>query len=103
MQKLILDFWFQCIAAPLWRFKRRMVYRRDHGRCYYCAEAVTREKFTVDHVVPLARGGTDAASNLVTCCKYCNKIKADKPMSGELLIILRQRAAVRARHCRATT
>jgi 5-methylcytosine-specific restriction endonuclease McrA len=102
VQKLILDFWFKCIVAPLWRFKRRAVYWRDHGRCHYCNEAVTVEKFTVDHVVPLARGGIDAASNLVTCCKYCNKLKADKPMSGELLLLMRQRAALRARHARAT-
>jgi 5-methylcytosine-specific restriction endonuclease McrA len=102
MQKLILDFWFKCIVSPLWKLKRRFVYWRDRGQCQYCADAVTLEKFTVDHVVPLARGGTHAAKNLVTCCKYCNKFKADKPMSGELLLELRQRAAVRASHSKSS-
>lgn len=45
------------------------------GRCYYCGE---KRKLTVDHVVPLSRGGSNEPSNLVLACKHCNSSKCDK-------------------------
>lgn len=49
---------------------------RDSGSCVYCAAPAT----TVDHVVPLARGGREHPDNLVPACGPCNFSK-----SGRLL------------------
>jgi len=44
--------------------------------------------FTVDHIIPLARGGTDTPDNLALACFHCNRRKSQKltgldPDSGE--------------------
>jgi hypothetical protein len=41
--------------------------------CAYCSNPAE----TIDHVVPLARGGTNYEGNLVPCCKWCNSSKSD--------------------------
>jgi len=40
--------------------------------CFYCGEA---KKLTVDHKIPLARGGTDDIRNIVPACRSCNSSK----------------------------
>jgi 5-methylcytosine-specific restriction endonuclease McrA len=48
-----------------------------HGRtCRYCG----RYADTVDHVVPVSKGGTEDLSNLVPCCRACNYSKQDKSL-----------------------
>jgi 5-methylcytosine-specific restriction endonuclease McrA len=44
-------------------------------RCYYCKCAITPEIRTVDHKIPVARGGEHHADNLVVACIKCNKEK----------------------------
>src|SRR5258708_452662 len=51
------------------------------GICHYCEKQFKPEKLTMDHLVPLARGGSSTKSNLVPACKECNaKKKLDTPM-----------------------
>lgn len=45
------------------------------GICYYCHENVGRANLTMDHVVPLSRGGKSRKGNLVPACKDCNNKK----------------------------
>ncbi len=45
------------------------------GVCHYCGKAVGAENLTMDHVVPVARGGRSVKSNCVPCCKLCNNEK----------------------------
>ena len=49
--------------------------RRACNICYYCKTDTPARKLTMDHVVPLARGGRSTKSNLVPCCKSCNNLK----------------------------
>ena len=49
--------------------------RVQKGECYYCGRMVGRENLTMDHVVPLARGGKSKKGNLVAACKECNNKK----------------------------
>ena len=54
--------------------KRRKLLRKWQSQsrsCYYCDKPAT----TVDHVVPLARGGTNFEGNLVPACRSCNGSK----------------------------
>ena len=51
---------------------------RDCGRrCVYCADRLALDEATLDHVYPLARGGTHAFGNVVTACARCNRLKGD--------------------------
>jgi 5-methylcytosine-specific restriction endonuclease McrA len=43
--------------------------------CYYCTKPFKPQDFTMDHIVPLARGGRSTKDNLVACCKECNTKK----------------------------
>lgn len=45
------------------------------GTCYYCGRKVGYASLTMDHVIPLARGGRSTKDNLVPCCKECNTRK----------------------------
>ena len=45
------------------------------GRCYYCSAAVPPRVLTMDHLIPLARGGKSTKGNVVPCCKDCNNKK----------------------------
>jgi len=46
-----------------------------NGVCYYCRRKVGRKHLTMDHVVPLSRGGKSKKGNIVPACKECNNKK----------------------------
>ena len=52
-------------------WKRRIA----DGRCHYCGRHVGVNALTMDHVVPLIRGGRSVRGNLVPACKDCNSKK----------------------------
>jgi 5-methylcytosine-specific restriction endonuclease McrA len=52
-------------------------YLRQHGHCYWCGEKVGRG-YHVDHVIPLALGGSNGPENLVVACPACNQSKSAK-------------------------
>jgi HNH endonuclease len=60
--------------SPLLRWR---VQQRGRGLCEYCRSCMdyTGHVFTVDHVLPTARGGTDDFNNLCFCCFWCNTYK----------------------------
>lgn len=47
----------------------------EQGRCYYCGRSFKPSELTMDHLIPLIRGGKSVKSNLVTACKECNNKK----------------------------
>jgi 5-methylcytosine-specific restriction protein A len=49
--------------------------RRADGRCHYCREYFPPTELTMDHIVPLSRGGFTVKSNVAPCCKECNNQK----------------------------
>ena len=55
---------------------RYEVLRRDAHTCRYCGASAPEVKLTVDHVTPVALGGSDDPSNLVAACRDCNYGKA---------------------------
>lgn len=56
--------------------RRRMLkrWRQQRRRCWYCTRIAT----TVDHLIPLVRGGTNYEGNLVPACLSCNSRKQDR-------------------------
>ena len=69
-----------CQRARQYRLETRSWQTEDFARaqellggvCAYCGSA---ENLTLDHVVPLARGGAHRIENLVAACKPCNSRK----------------------------
>ena len=45
------------------------------GVCHYCGKMVPPKELTLDHLVPLARGGKSTKGNCVPACKDCNNRK----------------------------
>lgn len=57
------------------------------AKCRYCRIALSGVSWSLDHQIPLSRGGCNDLSNLVLCCKRCNRAKGN--MSGcEFLLLL---------------
>jgi 5-methylcytosine-specific restriction endonuclease McrA len=52
-------------------WKRRLA----KGICYYCNREFTPKLLTMDHIVPISRGGRSTKGNVVPCCKECNIVK----------------------------
>jgi 5-methylcytosine-specific restriction endonuclease McrA len=49
------------------------VYEETDFRCAYCAGPIEH----LDHIVPIARGGTDTRDNVTGACALCNQTKGD--------------------------
>ena len=50
------------------------------GKCYYCEKNFSKETLTMDHVVPLVRGGKSIKNNVVVACRKCNSEKRHKTL-----------------------
>ena len=58
------------------RGKTKQALIGDGNTCAYCGEAGS----TVDHIVPLAKGGANVPENTVCSCLSCNMRKTDRPV-----------------------
>ncbi|MDA8169715.1 MAG: HNH endonuclease [Nitrospiraceae bacterium] len=56
-------------ASAWWKRKK------EKGVCHFCGRQFKPGELTMEHVVPLARGGKSTKANLVPCCKECNNRK----------------------------
>jgi 5-methylcytosine-specific restriction endonuclease McrA len=65
------------------RWNRKQLLQKHNGRCAICAEAVelsdpeSRKYATIDHIVPISRGGQDALCNMQLACRACNEAKGN--------------------------
>ena len=61
-------------------WKRRLA----KGVCQYCKRPTPPKELTMDHIVPVSRGGKSTKGNVVPCCKECNNAKKQLlPMEWE--------------------
>ena len=54
--------------------------RLQKGICYHCEKKFVASELTMDHLVPLAKGGRSGKNNVVVCCKLCNSRKSYKTL-----------------------
>jgi len=78
---------------------REWVRHQANHFCEYCQanERWQYVRFTVDHIVPLSAGGTDAHENLALACFHCNRRKSNNqgardPLTGEEVPLFNPRA-----------
>lgn len=60
---------------PRWGATRTRIFERDGWKCTYCGSGDALE---CDHVVAVAKGGSNSDSNLTTACRSCNRSKRDR-------------------------
>lgn len=77
----------EATVDPITREEWREIKASYLGLCVYCHKSLQRA--TMDHVVPLNRGGDHSGSNVVPSCRRCNRAKSDKP----LVVFLAERRA----------
>jgi 5-methylcytosine-specific restriction endonuclease McrA len=66
------------VPRRLLRPNRRNLLLRDDHTCQYCGRLGTTAELTVDHVIPVSRGGaSDRWDNVVIACRKCNWRKAN--------------------------
>lgn len=56
------------------------VFKRDRFVCAYCGRTPPDALLHVDHITPVALGGTDDMANLITACSTCNLGKSSVPL-----------------------
>lgn len=66
------------------RINRQAIIERDNSTCYLCQKILQPNEITLDHVIPLVRGGHHAAYNLKVACFSCNCKKKAKPLEEYL-------------------
>lgn len=50
----------------------------NKGECHYCNQIFAKDELTMDHIVPLSRGGKSTKGNIVAACKNCNNNKKSR-------------------------
>lgn len=72
---------------------RTKTFERDGYRCHICkaktnpnAKVPNPKAPTLDHLIPLSKGGTHEPSNVATACFRCNHLKADRGTGDQLLL-----------------
>ncbi|SCE61234.1 HNH endonuclease, partial [Streptomyces sp. Termitarium-T10T-6] len=64
---------------------RYEILRRDNHACRYCGATAPDVPLRVDHVTPVALGGTDTPGNLVTSCEPCNSGKSSATVDSAVV------------------
>jgi 5-methylcytosine-specific restriction endonuclease McrA len=65
----------ECEKARAMRKTRWWKQRLARGTCRYCGRRFPSDELTMDHIVPIIRGGKTTKGNLAVVCKECNNKK----------------------------
>lgn len=65
--------------SPWWKQQLRS------GVCHYCHKEVGPDHLTMDHVIPISRGGKSTRANCVPCCAACNATKKSYTPAEQIL------------------
>jgi hypothetical protein len=67
--------------------QRFETFKRDSFTCQYCGSKAPDVVLNVDHIIPVAKGGSNKATNLITSCFQCNSGKSDKLLSDNTVVL----------------
>lgn len=63
---------------------KQALLKRDGDKCFYTRVAMTEETATIEHLIPLSKGGKNNLDNLVLCTHESNQLMADKPLQVKI-------------------
>lgn len=78
---------FACVLHVPYDFE--IIVRRTGNKCAYCLRSGIR--LTVDHLIPISRGGPDIEANVLPACPPCNSRKGNRIMLPKFLVSEEQR------------
>jgi 5-methylcytosine-specific restriction endonuclease McrA len=61
--------WVKILAQEAWAEQK--------GRCFYCKGPITMKEITIEHMIPISKGGWDGRKNIAAACLPCNRTKGD--------------------------
>lgn len=59
------------------REEKEFIKLKTRGKCGHCGCKLTDQNISVDHIIPISKGGSNQEENLICLCKECNKDKSD--------------------------
>jgi len=65
-----------CSSAEAKRMWRNEIKEKWNHECAYCG---SNDELTLDHIIPLAKGGVDYTHNVLCSCRKCNSDKGHTP------------------------
>ena len=71
---------------PLSKAERYEILKRDKFTCQYCGAKAPDVILEIDHIIPVAEGGTNETVNLITACRDCNRGKGKKMLTDTAAI-----------------
>ena len=57
------------------------LFEKQNSQCIYCGADISEGRHTIEHLVPLSRGGSNAIENVALACRSCNARKGDKTVA----------------------
>jgi 5-methylcytosine-specific restriction endonuclease McrA len=73
-------------APNIEKIDRAYVFAREGGRCHICGKKIQND-ITLDHLVPLSKGGDHTHANLRIAHRACNSSRGDGRLPAQLLLI----------------
>lgn len=64
--------------------KRERLWLSQNGICHYCRNQIERKNWTVEHLVPISKGGSRIPANEVGACKSCNNARGNQSIESFL-------------------
>jgi hypothetical protein len=71
------------MRVPMSQKLRFQILERDGFKCQYCGATAANAELQVDHIRPVARGGGNEETNLVTACRWCNSGKRARELRNK--------------------
>ena len=68
--------------------RRYDIYLRDNGTCYMCLKSLPLSEVELDHILPVALGGSSDPQNIAISCRSCNRRKGTTIGQTQLLKLL---------------
>jgi 5-methylcytosine-specific restriction endonuclease McrA len=60
------------------KHRRQQIFARDKNRCADCRRSFPVDQLTIDHIIPISKGGGVKSKNLQAMCQPCNVAKGDR-------------------------
>lgn len=74
IRRAVQKYYFKKVVDKgIWHISE--VLRSQNHRCFYCGKVLSNRLATVDHKIPMSRGGTNTRENIVAACSKCNNDK----------------------------